>query len=48
MNPPSPLPQDVIEEDNRDRRAGLDDDYASLGRTLDRRGRSIDQVKEHG
>src|SRR5580698_11240256 len=41
-----PLPQDLIQRDNAARLAALEDDYASLGRALDRRGRSIDQVKD--
>ena len=41
-----PLPQEVIERDNAGRLAALEDDYASLGRMLDRRGRSIDAVKD--
>jgi L-rhamnose isomerase / sugar isomerase len=41
-----PLPPDLIERENADRLAALEDDYASLGRTLARRGRSIDKVKE--
>src|ERR1700733_3023345 len=40
-----PLPAEVIEEDNRGRMAGLEDEYASLGRKLERRGASIDAVK---
>ncbi|HTX48909.1 MAG TPA: sugar isomerase, partial [Caulobacteraceae bacterium] len=41
-----PLPQDLIERENAERLAALEDDYASLGRTLARRGRSIDKVKD--
>jgi len=41
-----PLPQDLIERENADRLAALEDDYASLGRMLTRRGRSIDKVKD--
>ncbi len=40
-----PLPREVIEEDNRDRLAALEDEYASLGRKLERRGAAIDAVK---
>src|SRR3984885_12785775 len=45
MNRP-PLPPDLIERENAARLAALQDEYDSLGRALDRRGRSIDQVKE--
>lgn len=41
-----PLPHDLIERENARRRAALEDEYASLGRALDRRGRSIDKVKD--
>jgi len=41
-----PLPEEIIERDNAERLAALEDDYASLGRTLDRRGRSIEAVKD--
>lgn len=41
-----PLPPDLIERENARRLAALEDEYASLGRTLDRRGRNIDAVKE--
>ncbi|HVM99719.1 MAG TPA: L-rhamnose catabolism isomerase [Caulobacteraceae bacterium] len=41
-----PLPQDLIERENAPRRAALEDEYESLGRALERRGRSIDQVKQ--
>lgn len=41
-----PLPQDLIERDNAQRLAALEDEYASLGRALERRGRDIDPVKE--
>jgi len=41
-----PLPQDLIQRDNAARLAALEDEYASLGRALDRRGRSIDAVKD--
>lgn len=41
-----PLPREVIERDNADRLPALEDEYASLGRLLERRGRSIDKVKE--
>ncbi|MFI4974126.1 MAG: L-rhamnose catabolism isomerase [Caulobacterales bacterium] len=40
-----PLPQDLIDDDNRDRLAALQDEYASLGRALERRGGSIDKAK---
>lgn len=40
-----PFPQDLIEQDNADCLSALEDDYASLGRALERRGRSIDAVK---
>ena len=33
-----PLPQDLIERENAARLAALQDEYASLGRALDRRG----------
>ena len=45
MNRP-PLPQELIEADNVRRLAALEDDYASLGRSLERRGRSIEAVKQ--
>jgi len=45
MNRP-PLPQDLIERENAGRLAALHDEYDSLGRALDRRGRSIDRVKD--
>jgi L-rhamnose isomerase/sugar isomerase len=45
MNRP-PLPKDLIEHDNAERLAALEDEYASLGRALERRGRSIDKVKD--
>ena len=41
-----PLPQDLIERENASRLAALEDDSASLGRMLARRGRSIDRVKD--
>jgi L-rhamnose isomerase/sugar isomerase len=41
-----PLPRDIIERDNAERLAALEDEYASLGRMLDRRGRSIEAVKD--
>src|SRR5271170_3345599 len=41
-----PLPPDLIERENLQGLAALEDDYASLGRTLGRRGRSIDKVKD--
>jgi L-rhamnose isomerase/sugar isomerase len=41
-----PLPPDLIERENAQRLAALEDDYASLGRMLGRRGRSIDKVKD--
>ena len=41
-----PLPQDLIDRENAARLAALEDEYASLGRALERRGRSIDRVKE--
>ena len=41
-----PLPQDLIETDNRARLVALEDDYASLGRSLDRRGVAIDRIKD--
>jgi L-rhamnose isomerase/sugar isomerase len=41
-----PLPQDLIARENAVRLAALQDEYASLGRALERRGRSIDRVKE--
>ncbi len=43
--PTLPLPQEVIDEDNRGCLAGLEDEYASLARTLDRRGRSAEAIK---
>src|SRR5690349_14579776 len=42
----TPLPADLIERENRGRLAALEDDYASLGRRLARRGQSIDRVKD--
>jgi L-rhamnose isomerase/sugar isomerase len=45
MNRP-PLPQDLVERENAARLAALQDEYDSLGRALDRRGRSIDAVKD--
>jgi len=45
MNRP-PLPQDLIERENAARLAALQDEYDSLGRALNRRGRSIDAVKD--
>ncbi|MGH6987750.1 MAG: TIM barrel protein [Caulobacteraceae bacterium] len=41
-----PIAADLIEEDNAARLAALEDDYASLGRILDRRGSSIESVKD--
>src|SRR6516225_11369807 len=41
-----PLPPDIIERANAERQAALEDEYASLGRMLDRRGRSIEAVKD--
>ena len=41
-----PLPQELIERENAARLAALQDEYDSLGRALDRRGRSIDAVKD--
>jgi L-rhamnose isomerase/sugar isomerase len=41
-----PLPQELIEQNNAARLAGLQDEYDSLGRSLERRGRSIDRVKD--
>src|ERR1700722_20655667 len=41
-----PLPQDLIERENAARLAALQDEYESLARALDRRGRSIDKVKD--
>ncbi|MGH6957474.1 MAG: hypothetical protein ACREEW_12490 [Caulobacteraceae bacterium] len=40
-----PLPPELIERENAARLSALQDDYASLGRALERRGRSIDAVK---
>jgi L-rhamnose isomerase/sugar isomerase len=40
-----PLSGDQIEAHNAERTAALQDDYASLGRQLERRGVDIDQVK---
>ena len=40
------LPRDLIERDNNVRLAALEDEYAGLGRALERRGRSIDQIKD--
>ncbi len=40
-----PLSSDLIDSHNAQRRAALEDDYASLGRQLDRRGVDIDAVK---
>jgi L-rhamnose isomerase/sugar isomerase len=45
MNRP-PLPQELIERENAARLAALQDEYESLARALDRRGRSIDAVKD--
>ena len=42
----APLPQELIEQENQQRLAALEDEYAGLGRALDRRGRSIDEVKD--
>jgi L-rhamnose isomerase/sugar isomerase len=41
-----PLPRDIVERDNAERLPALEDDYASLGRMLGRRGRSIEAVKD--
>jgi L-rhamnose isomerase/sugar isomerase len=41
-----PLPQDLIQRENASRHAALEDEYASLGRALARRGRDIDAVKD--
>src|ERR1700722_14417609 len=41
-----PLPPELIERENAARLAALQDEYDSLGRALDRRGRSIDAVKD--
>jgi len=42
----TPLPPELIESENAQRLPALEDDYASLGRALERRGRSIDAVKD--
>jgi L-rhamnose isomerase/sugar isomerase len=39
------ISRDLIERENADRLDALNDDYESLGRSLDRRGVSIDKVK---
>jgi L-rhamnose isomerase/sugar isomerase len=41
-----PLPPELIERENALRLASLEDEYASLGRALERRGRSADAVKD--
>ena len=41
-----PLPPELIERENAARLAALQDEYESLARALDRRGRSIDAVKD--
>ena len=46
--PYPPLPQELIERENAARLAALQDEYASLGRALDRRGRSIDAGQGQG
>jgi L-rhamnose isomerase / sugar isomerase len=40
------ISRELIERENAGRLDALTDDYASLGRSLDRRGQSIDKVKE--
>ncbi|MGH7012001.1 MAG: TIM barrel protein, partial [Caulobacteraceae bacterium] len=41
-----PIAEDLIEEDNAARLAALADEYASLDRALDRRGCSIEAIKD--
>ena len=40
------VPQDLIASENKARLSALEDDYASLGRSLSRRGIAIDAVKD--
>lgn len=40
------MPADLIERENAGRFDALEDEYESLGRALDRRGVSIDRVKD--
>ncbi len=40
------MPPDLIERENAIRLDALDDEYESLGRALDRRGASIDRIKD--
>src|ERR1700679_1238254 len=40
------ISRELIERENAERLDALTDDYESLGRSLDRRGQSIDKVKQ--
>jgi len=40
------MPPDLLERENAIRLDALEDEYESLGRALDRRGVSIDRVKD--